>query len=279
MARMTSRTASVATTRTMPSRAASWVAMVDLPTPVAPPIRITSGTSSCTMSFHRRKFVAYRSPARLVRTSMVISSSSWRVTLRTRCSSRRSSTCSATRYARYGGSPVTISSEARSPFEYGRPGSRSEITMTFLSTTLRGALLRAPRRALRGQVEHLVDQLVHLSVPPGRDRAVVDEHDVRSPFERLPRRDVHRRCLQLRQEHVEPGSGRQVSLQRGPVRKMRGRAHHPAPRGSRDVHPQALCHGGLCCRSEEHILVPHVCQRHRVEFRDGGPYPPVQPAN
>ena len=46
IARMTSRIASVATTRTIPRRAASWVAIVDLPTPVAPPIRITSGTSS-----------------------------------------------------------------------------------------------------------------------------------------------------------------------------------------------------------------------------------------
>ena len=56
--RMTSRMASVATNRTMPSRAASWVAMVDLPTPVAPPIRITSGTSSFSTSRHRRKFFA-----------------------------------------------------------------------------------------------------------------------------------------------------------------------------------------------------------------------------
>jgi hypothetical protein len=46
---MTSRIASVATTRTIPSRAASWVAIVDFPTPVAPPIRITSGTSSSSI--------------------------------------------------------------------------------------------------------------------------------------------------------------------------------------------------------------------------------------
>ena len=36
MARMTSRTASVGITRTIPSRAAICVAMVDFPTPVAP---------------------------------------------------------------------------------------------------------------------------------------------------------------------------------------------------------------------------------------------------
>ena len=56
--RMTSRIASVATTRTMPSRAASCVAIVDLPTPVAPPIRITSGTSRRSTSRHRTKFFA-----------------------------------------------------------------------------------------------------------------------------------------------------------------------------------------------------------------------------
>ena len=58
IARMTSRIASVATMRTMPSRAASWVAIVDLPTPVAPPIRITSGTSRFSISRQRTKFVA-----------------------------------------------------------------------------------------------------------------------------------------------------------------------------------------------------------------------------
>ena len=56
--RMTSRIASVATTRTMPRRAASCVAIVDLPTPVAPPIRITSGTSRRSTSRHRTKFFA-----------------------------------------------------------------------------------------------------------------------------------------------------------------------------------------------------------------------------
>ena len=48
--RMTSRMASVGMTRVMPSRLASMVAMVDLPTPVAPPSRITSGRSRrCTI--------------------------------------------------------------------------------------------------------------------------------------------------------------------------------------------------------------------------------------
>ena len=56
--RMTSRIASVATTRTMFRRAASCVAIVDLPTPVVPPIRITSGTSSSSTSRHRRRFFA-----------------------------------------------------------------------------------------------------------------------------------------------------------------------------------------------------------------------------
>ena len=36
---------------------------MDLPTPVAPPIRITRGTSSRSTSCHLAKFVAYRSPA------------------------------------------------------------------------------------------------------------------------------------------------------------------------------------------------------------------------
>ena len=58
IARMTSRIASVATTRTMPRRAASWVAIVDFPTPVAPPIRITTGTSRCSTRCHRTKFDA-----------------------------------------------------------------------------------------------------------------------------------------------------------------------------------------------------------------------------
>ena len=74
--RMTSRIASVATTRTMPRRAASWVAIVDLPTPVAPPIRITSGTSSRSTSRHRTKFFAYRSPAISVMTPSATSLSS-----------------------------------------------------------------------------------------------------------------------------------------------------------------------------------------------------------
>ena len=42
-ARSTSRMASVEITRVMPSRAASCVATVDLPTPVAPPRRMMSG--------------------------------------------------------------------------------------------------------------------------------------------------------------------------------------------------------------------------------------------
>ena len=58
MARMTSRIASVATTRTMFSRTASCVASVDLPTPVAPPISTTIGTSSARTSSHFRKLVA-----------------------------------------------------------------------------------------------------------------------------------------------------------------------------------------------------------------------------
>ena len=45
MARMTSRIVSLPATRTMPSRTASWVAIVDFPTPVAPPISTTRGTS------------------------------------------------------------------------------------------------------------------------------------------------------------------------------------------------------------------------------------------
>ncbi len=52
--RMTSRTASVATTRTMPRRVASWVAMVDFPTPVAPPISTIRGMSRASTSRHRR---------------------------------------------------------------------------------------------------------------------------------------------------------------------------------------------------------------------------------
>ena len=43
--RMTSRMASVGMTRVMPSRLASMVAIVDFPTPVAPPSKMTSGTS------------------------------------------------------------------------------------------------------------------------------------------------------------------------------------------------------------------------------------------
>ena len=54
IARITSRMASVATTRTIPSRAASCVAIVDFPTPVAPPISTTIGTSSASTSRHRR---------------------------------------------------------------------------------------------------------------------------------------------------------------------------------------------------------------------------------
>jgi hypothetical protein len=53
IARITSRIASVAITRTMPSLTASCVAIVDLPTPVAPPIRITSGTSRSSICRHR----------------------------------------------------------------------------------------------------------------------------------------------------------------------------------------------------------------------------------
>ena len=58
MERMTSRMASVATTRTMPNRVASCVAIVDFPTPVAPPIKMTSGTSRPSTERHRTKFFA-----------------------------------------------------------------------------------------------------------------------------------------------------------------------------------------------------------------------------
>ena len=96
MARMTSRTASLPETRTIPRRTASWVAMVDLPTPVAPPINTTSGTSSFSIDCQRRKFFAYRSPARSDSTTTVSSFSCSRVTVSVPSDSRRSSTSSAT---------------------------------------------------------------------------------------------------------------------------------------------------------------------------------------
>ena len=43
--RMTSRMASVGMMRVIPSRPASWVATVDFPTPVAPPMRMMRGRS------------------------------------------------------------------------------------------------------------------------------------------------------------------------------------------------------------------------------------------
>ena len=53
--RMTSRMASVGMIRVMPSRPASWVAMVDLPTPVAPPIRMMRGRSIRFTTCHLAK--------------------------------------------------------------------------------------------------------------------------------------------------------------------------------------------------------------------------------
>ena len=53
-ARMTWRTMSVEATRVMKSRCATSVASVLLPTPVAPPMRITSGTSRRRSDCHWR---------------------------------------------------------------------------------------------------------------------------------------------------------------------------------------------------------------------------------
>jgi hypothetical protein len=92
---MTSRTASVATTLTMLNCTASRVAMVDFPTPVAPPIITTRGTSRVRTSSHRRKFLAYRSPSRSVRTSWVSAFRSSLVIMLTRRASSRSSISSA----------------------------------------------------------------------------------------------------------------------------------------------------------------------------------------
>ena len=95
--RITSRIdPSVATTRTMPSRCARCVAIVDFPTPVAPPIRITSGTSSRSTSCHRPKLVAYRSPASSWMTMSARSESSELATEDRPASSSRSSIVSAT---------------------------------------------------------------------------------------------------------------------------------------------------------------------------------------
>jgi hypothetical protein len=87
-------------TRTIPSRAASWVATVDFPTPVAPPITITSGTSSAVTSCHRTKFCAYRSPATSSSIAAVSSRSSAEVIEVTPRSTRSSSMRSATWYER-----------------------------------------------------------------------------------------------------------------------------------------------------------------------------------
>ena len=50
---MTSRMESVETIRVMPSRWATSVAMVDLPTPVVPPMSTMSGLSSLARSAKR----------------------------------------------------------------------------------------------------------------------------------------------------------------------------------------------------------------------------------
>ena len=95
-ARITSRIASVATTRTMPRRVASCVASVDLPTPVAPPISTTSGTFNASISRQRSKFRAYRSPARSCRTPSASSPSCTLEMDGTPSSRSRSSIASAT---------------------------------------------------------------------------------------------------------------------------------------------------------------------------------------
>ena len=53
-ARITSLIESVEMILTMPSRSATWAAMVLLPTPVAPPISTTTGLSSRASRFHTR---------------------------------------------------------------------------------------------------------------------------------------------------------------------------------------------------------------------------------
>ena len=53
--RMTSRMASVGMIRVMPRRPASWVATVDLPTPVALPMRMISGRSMRLTTCHLMK--------------------------------------------------------------------------------------------------------------------------------------------------------------------------------------------------------------------------------
>ena len=60
-ARRTSRIASVEITLVIPNRAASCVAIVDLPTPVAPPSRMIRGWSSSSTACHCRYVLAWRS--------------------------------------------------------------------------------------------------------------------------------------------------------------------------------------------------------------------------
>jgi hypothetical protein len=121
IARITSRIASVGITRVIPSRAASIVAIVDLPAPVAPPTRMTSGVASRRTVCHFAYRSAYRSPTSSRRTASVSTVSSACDTDPAKLSRSRSSITSATWNARAGARPVAMMPDAISPFEYGSP--------------------------------------------------------------------------------------------------------------------------------------------------------------
>ena len=115
--RNTSRIASVGMTRVIPSRLASMVAMVDLPTPVAPPSSTTSGSSRRLTICHLANESPYRVPTSSPNTSRASALSSSRVIDASSRTWRRASITSATWNARAGARPVAMIDDAIRPFE------------------------------------------------------------------------------------------------------------------------------------------------------------------
>ena len=287
-ARITSRIASVATTRTIPSRVASWVASVDLPTPVAPPISTTSGTCSASISRQRWKFRAYRSPAR---------SSSTRegelAELLVR--DRRHAALAQALLDRLGD---LVRANGRQPghHDLGRHQAlrirQARVAIrdqdlrvlgvvrhlwSFLrsfrwSLSRRPGALRSPAR-----LDRLPQRGRKVRVALQRDGAVVHEDHLGAPSHRSVARDVDRRGFELRQEHLVGLRTVQVLRQTGPIGEPGTPPDHSASVGPLEGFRLSCGHRPRRRGGEEHVPAPHIAEWLWFEVRHDEPGISVQP--
>ena len=117
--RIVCRMKSVDVTRVMPRRCAASVAIVDLPVPVAPPTRSSSGSSSRWSASILRSRRTVRAASSSPMSSDASSPRRSRSSDIAPRSARSRSARRAMRYARSGSSPVTTSARAIRPFENG----------------------------------------------------------------------------------------------------------------------------------------------------------------